>query len=85
MPDNAARFTPDELVEATGGRWLAPPTRALEGVQLDSRRVAPGNVFVALKGETHDAHDYLPQVMAAGAHAVVVDRDVEAPEGVGVL
>lgn len=85
IPDNAARFTPDELVEATGGRWLAPPTRALEGVQLDSRRVAPGNVFVALKGETHDAHDYLPQVMAAGAHAVVVDRDVEAPEGVGVL
>lgn len=85
IPDNAARFTPEELLEATGGRWLARPTRAVEGVCLDTRRVAPGNLFVALRGETHDAHDYVDQAIAAGAHAVVVDREIDAPESVGVL
>lgn len=43
-------------------------------VTTDSRKVGPGDVFVVLKGDKFDAHDFIPQVIAAGASAVVVSR-----------
>jgi len=45
-----------------------------DGVSTDSRNVAAGNLFVALRGERFDAHDFLEQVVAQGAAAVVVER-----------
>jgi UDP-N-acetylmuramoyl-tripeptide--D-alanyl-D-alanine ligase len=45
-----------------------------DGVSTDSRTVAPGALFVALRGETFDAHDFLGQVAARGVAAVVVER-----------
>lgn len=45
-----------------------------DSVSTDSRQAAPGALFVALRGETFDAHDFLDQVAARGAAAVVVDR-----------
>jgi UDP-N-acetylmuramoyl-tripeptide--D-alanyl-D-alanine ligase len=47
-----------------------------EGVSTDSRKAAAGSLFVALRGETFDAHDFLDQV--SGVAAVVVER---LPEG----
>jgi UDP-N-acetylmuramoyl-tripeptide--D-alanyl-D-alanine ligase len=47
---------------------------AFEGVSTDSRTVAPGALFVALRGETFDAHDFLDQVVEKKVAAVVVDR-----------
>jgi UDP-N-acetylmuramoyl-tripeptide--D-alanyl-D-alanine ligase len=76
MPDprtTPVRFTPDELAQATGGRWLsAPPGGVLEGVSTDTRTIGPGALFVALKGERFDAHDYLAEAAAQGAAAAVV-------------
>lgn len=46
----------------------------VEHVTTDSRKVGPGDIFVALKGDKFDAHDFIPQVIAAGASAVVVSR-----------
>ncbi|MAF03011.1 UDP-N-acetylmuramoyl-tripeptide--D-alanyl-D-alanine ligase [Herbaspirillum sp.] len=53
----------------------------LNDVVTDSRAVKPGNVFVALRGERFDAHDFLDAVVAQGAAAVVVDR---VPPGLSV-
>ena len=47
---------------------------ALNDVVTDSRAVKPGNVFVALRGERFDAHDFLDAVAGQGAAAVVVER-----------
>ena len=77
IPRNEVCFARDEIVAAVS------PLNAAEigwqgtacGVCLDSRGVAPGNLFIPLKGESHDAHDYLPQAIARGAAAVLVDRD----------
>lgn len=52
-------------------------TALVTRVTTDSRKVEPGDVFVALQGDKFDAHDFIPQVIAAGAAAVVVSR-VEA-------
>ncbi|KAF4000013.1 UDP-N-acetylmuramoyl-tripeptide--D-alanyl-D-alanine ligase [Glaciimonas immobilis] len=44
------------------------------GLSIDSRAVAPGNLFVALRGDHFDAHDFLDQVIAQGASALIVAR-----------
>ena len=49
------------------------------GVEMDSRDVQPGDLFVALKGETMDGHKFLPQAFAAGAVAAITDRPVDFP------
>jgi UDP-N-acetylmuramoyl-tripeptide--D-alanyl-D-alanine ligase len=69
------RFTPAELASATGGRWIGPPPPELAGVSTDTRALAPGNLFVALRGEHHDAHGFLAEAAAKGAVAVVVAAD----------
>jgi UDP-N-acetylmuramoyl-tripeptide--D-alanyl-D-alanine ligase len=48
------------------------------GVSTDSRSVSKGNLFIALRGERFDAHDFLNEVVAQGAAAVVAER---VPEG----
>src|SRR5262249_6544260 len=47
------------------------------GVEYDSRRVRPGNVFVAMRGESSDGNQYIDQAIAAGAVAVVTDSDAQ--------
>ncbi|MCE5181074.1 MAG: UDP-N-acetylmuramoyl-tripeptide--D-alanyl-D-alanine ligase [Betaproteobacteria bacterium] len=47
---------------------------AFTGVSSDSRAVAAGELFVALKGERFDGHDYVAQVIAQGATAALVDH-----------
>jgi len=44
------------------------------GVSTDTRTLSPGSLFVALRGETHDAHDFLGQAVQAGARAALVER-----------
>lgn len=48
----------------------------------DSRKVEQGSVFVCISGTVRDAHDFIPEVVAKGAAAVIVEKDVETLEGV---
>lgn len=59
--------------------------KEITGVTYDSRKVAPGCVFVCMVGAVTDGHQYLSQAIEQGAVAVVVERDVEVPAGVTVL
>src|SRR5271167_3120291 len=52
---------------------------AVAGVEYDSRRVRPGTVFVAMKGETSDGNRFIDQAIASGAVAIVTDSAAEAP------
>jgi UDP-N-acetylmuramoyl-tripeptide--D-alanyl-D-alanine ligase len=52
------------------------------GVSTDTRALRGGELFVALRGENHDAHDYLQQAHDAGAAGAVVERvPAGAPDG----
>jgi UDP-N-acetylmuramoyl-L-alanyl-D-glutamate--2,6-diaminopimelate ligase len=51
------------------------------GVEYDSRRVRPGNVFVAMKGETTDGNRFIDQAIKAGASGVVSDSSDQVPRG----
>jgi len=52
------------------------------GLTCDSREVRPGWAFVALKGELADGADYVPAALAAGAVAILSDRELAVPDGV---
>ncbi|HCY62407.1 MAG TPA: UDP-N-acetylmuramoyl-tripeptide--D-alanyl-D-alanine ligase [Oxalobacteraceae bacterium] len=66
------RATLTQLLPHLAGARLTQDV-AFTGVSTDSRSATAGNLFVALKGERFDAHDYLEQVAAQGASAVVVE------------
>src|SRR5439155_14844744 len=55
---------------------------AITGVEYDSRRVKPGDVFVAMQGGSSDGNRFIEQAVAAGAVAVVTDSDHRLPENV---
>jgi UDP-N-acetylmuramyl-tripeptide synthetase len=59
-----------------GGRGAADIAAAVvTELEYDSRRITPGALFVAVRGGSHDGHRFLPQVIASGAAAVVVQAD----------
>jgi UDP-N-acetylmuramoyl-tripeptide--D-alanyl-D-alanine ligase len=59
----------------------APATLQFAGVSTDTRHPAPATLFVALKGERFDAHDFLAQAQAQGAAAAVVRRGTPPTPG----
>lgn len=65
-------WTTRDAVAATGGR--APGDWQATGLSIDTRTIKPGDLFIALKGETGDGHDYVARALAAGAAAAMVSR-----------
>ncbi len=74
-------WTAHDLLEATGGTMRTP--FAAGGVSIDTRTLRPGELFVALAGETGDGHAFVADAMARGASGAMVHRDV--PDAVGLL
>ena len=74
-------WTLDRLAAALGDGPRGPI--ALRGVTTDTRTIAAGDAFVALRGERFDAHDFLAEAVQGGAAALVVER-AEAASGLGV-
>ena len=68
----AQRLRESQLLLDTRG----PLDISVTGVSQDSRAVSPGDLFLAWAGVDHDAHDFLPQAVAAGSVAAVVERIV---------
>ena len=66
-----------EIAEVTGGK--ASHEFQASGVEMDSRDVQSGDVFVALIGEAMDGHKFLPKAFEKGAVAAIVDRPVDFP------
>ncbi len=71
------RGTLAQLIASMPGSQLIADA-SFDKVSTDSRTANAGALFVALRGEIFDAHDFLPQVAANGAAAVIAER---LPEG----
>lgn len=72
-----ALWTSAGIAAATGG--TASCEFEVSGAEIDSREVMEGDLFVALKGETSDGHNYLDGAFARGAAAALVDRPIAQP------
>ncbi|HUT24772.1 MAG TPA: Mur ligase family protein [Sumerlaeia bacterium] len=77
------RLSPEEIARATGGQWRPiAPDGDVESISTDTRSmrptgsVRPGDLFVALRGENFDGHDFLDRAAERGAMGLVVSRPV---------
>ncbi|MDQ1712439.1 MAG: UDP-N-acetylmuramoyl-tripeptide--D-alanyl-D-alanine ligase [Frankiaceae bacterium] len=69
-----------EVARVVGGRLAdAVGDEVVTGAAIDSRRVGPGDLFVALPGERADGHDHANAAVAAGAGGVLATRPVGLP------
>lgn len=64
---------PKELAVQAWRRRDTSEDPLIRGIRYDSRQVAPGDLFVALRGATADGHDYLDRAVALGAAALLVE------------
>ena len=76
-----------EAVEAlTGGQWHGGARHAvIHGATLDSRAVAPGSLFVCIRGERVDGHDFAAGAVGDGAALVLASRPLHLPVPVLVV
>lgn len=72
-----ALWSAHEIVAATGG--TSSHAFQASGIEMDSRDVRPGDVFIALKGEAMDGHRFIDAAFANGAIAAITDRPVDYP------
>ncbi|HXC92549.1 MAG TPA: UDP-N-acetylmuramoyl-tripeptide--D-alanyl-D-alanine ligase [Geobacteraceae bacterium] len=67
-------FTVKEIADVTGGRIIGNPDNRVSGVSTDSRSVTKKMLFVPLKGERFDGHDYLDEVFGRGTGTCLVEE-----------
>ncbi len=67
-------FTISEIALATGGRIVGSATGEVNAVSTDSRTVAPGELFVALRGDRFNGHEFITDVAAKGISFAIADE-----------
>ena len=72
-------WTSDEIAVALG--VPAPAKLTFDAISTDTRHLEPNTLFIALKGENFDAHNFLDKARAGGATAAVVRRGTPAVDG----
>ena len=77
-------FQPEELSAWSGGEWSGSPG-PVHGVDHDTRRLRPGALYVALRGERHDGHRFVAEAFRRGAAAAMVEAAWRPDGEVGPL
>ncbi len=68
-----APWKKETLLKATGGKFLfGDGNRTFDGIRIDSRHISPGDLFVAIRGESHDGHGFINDVLDKGVRGVVL-------------
>jgi UDP-N-acetylmuramoyl-tripeptide--D-alanyl-D-alanine ligase len=71
----SALWGESELTEALRAQPSSALTRAVGGVSIDSRTLMPGDLFFAIRGETHDGHDHVARAFERSAAGATVRRE----------
>lgn len=66
-----------EIISAVHGSYGYPADVEISDISTDTRTIKPGSLFIALKGENFDGHNFAAKAMELGAEAVVTERPVE--------
>ncbi|MGO6903856.1 UDP-N-acetylmuramoylalanyl-D-glutamyl-2,6-diaminopimelate--D-alanyl-D-alanine ligase [Rhizobium ruizarguesonis] len=67
-------WTTEDMIAAMAGRPFGTLPDGITGIAIDSRSIAPGEAFFAIKGDRVDGHDYASMAMANGASLLVVSE-----------
>jgi len=74
-----------DIVKATGGKVLCGKPEKFSGLSIDSRSIIDGDLFVALKGEHFDGHDFINAALIKGAGTLVQFSPPELPANKTVI
>lgn len=81
------RFLPNQIQQWTGGKLIRSKNSAnnteifYSGISTDTRSLVPGEVFLALRGENFDGHDFIEQAIKRGAGMLILEANsVQAQE-----
>jgi UDP-N-acetylmuramoyl-tripeptide--D-alanyl-D-alanine ligase len=74
-------FSPEVLAQWAGGRWQNGMPAALTGITQDTRSILPRNLYVAIRGERFDGHDFIDDAFAKGAAGAMVCSDYPGDAG----
>jgi UDP-N-acetylmuramoyl-tripeptide--D-alanyl-D-alanine ligase len=77
-------WTWDDLLKASRGIAEGSTPAGITGISIDTRTLAPGDLFVALK-DARDGHEFVPHAFARGAAAAMVARGYQRNRGDGAL
>jgi UDP-N-acetylmuramoyl-tripeptide--D-alanyl-D-alanine ligase len=80
-----ALWTAAEAAIATGATPVPGANWTARGVSIDTRAVAPADLFVALKGPRFDGHDFVAAALSSGAAAAMVDRPMPGADQTRLL
>ncbi|MBP2444917.1 UDP-N-acetylmuramoylalanyl-D-glutamyl-2,6-diaminopimelate--D-alanyl-D-alanine ligase [Rhizobium leguminosarum] len=67
-------WTTEDMIAAMAGRPFGTLPEGITGISIDSRSIAPGEAFFAIKGDRVDGHDYASMAMANGASLLIVSE-----------
>src|SRR6201991_1349858 len=67
-------WTSEAMAAAMRAEIRGALPEAIEGLSIDSRTIAPGEAYFAIKGDVHDGHDFVAAALKAGAALAVVER-----------
>ena len=70
-------LTLTQVAQAVRGELRNPADLTVYAVVIDNRLVTTGCLFVAIRGERFDGHDFIPSAFESGAAAAVSDREIE--------
>ena len=76
-PEPVEGLTLADLAEGLTGQRPPGLEQKLTDVVIDSRQACPGSLFVALKGECEDGHDFIADAFERGAIAAIVERELD--------
>ena len=68
-------LTLSQVIETLTGVHPQGVDREIHGATIDSRKVTPGSLFIALPGESVDGHDYVHDAFNQGANFALINQD----------
>jgi UDP-N-acetylmuramoyl-tripeptide--D-alanyl-D-alanine ligase len=68
-------WTSEAMAEAMAASVHGAVPQAVTGLSIDSRSIAPGEAYFAIKGDVHDGHDFVAAALKAGAALAVVEKN----------
>lgn len=68
-------ITINEILDATGGKLIRGDGNYLvKNISIDTRKILPGDLFIAIKGKTYDGHTFIQQAIEKGACGIMIDH-----------
>ena len=70
-------FSLDDIVKSTKGEVLSSPFNSFESIGTHSKVDLKNKIFIPLRGDRFDAHDFIEEAINNGANCIIYDKDSE--------